>query len=592
MSVHVRPYEPRDYDAVCAVARDTAWFGEPMEKGYGQSHELVALLRVIPYLEHSPHLAFVAEEHGQVLGYALAVADSHTHHRWLARHLPGRLLQLAPALAWADAQLLLRHAMNGGGGELDENFLKDFPAHLHINLSAAARGKGVGRQLMQRVLGALKNEGVTGVHLGTSNRNQGADAFFRAMGFRLISQRPYRLWPGLGGGDNHLLIYGQSLSHQTTVRTGQRPPLAWGDRLACGVHHHDFAQLMPGPGIPPDAPAQPSLNNCDVTLYKGTYYLAYRTARTHFASGGSTLAMLSSQDFKTWRFVGALSEEGFDFREPRFLVLGDRLLFYYFASRDNPTDFDPAGSFVMDLSEGRFPAEKHSLLAPGWVPWRPRAHGVRVVFSAYWGEGFHRELGQKTCVRLFESKDGFNFSPLTETPQLGTPGASETDFIFLPDGSAIGAIRNDLTGGHVFRTAPGDLTRWTVTDVPWRLDSPLVFTLGGRVFLACRRHPGTPIASGAESRLPGGLGVMARWLRYSFTPKRTALYEIHTDNLKLEHLFDLPSKGDTAFAAVSPKNSKSLWLVNYTSPVDGPDVSWMAGQLGHTVLTQAVLSLG
>ena len=59
-----------------------------------------------------------------------------------------------------------------------------WPAHLHIDLLPKARGAGFGRGLVTRWLDTLRADGVAGCHLETWAENDGAVAFFEAMGFR------------------------------------------------------------------------------------------------------------------------------------------------------------------------------------------------------------------------------------------------------------------------------------------------------------------------------------------------------------------------------------------------------------------------
>lgn len=72
-----------------------------------------------------------------------------------------------------------------------------------------------------------------------------------------------------------------------------------------------------------------SNNNLDIVEYKGRFYVAYRTAPTHFASKKTMTYVMSSDDFENWRYecefwVGA------DMREPRFVVYNDTLFFLLF----------------------------------------------------------------------------------------------------------------------------------------------------------------------------------------------------------------------------------------------------------------------
>ena len=53
-----------------------------------------------------------------------------------------------------------------------------YPAHLHIDLMARAQGSGNGKQMMATLLADLRARGVPGVHLGMSDVNHRAYAFY------------------------------------------------------------------------------------------------------------------------------------------------------------------------------------------------------------------------------------------------------------------------------------------------------------------------------------------------------------------------------------------------------------------------------
>ena len=94
----------------------------------------------------------------------------------------------------------------------------------------------------------------------------------------------------------------------------------------------------------------------------------------------------------------------------------------------------------------------------------------------------------------------------------------------------------------------------------------------------------------AEGRRTG-LGLWWAMLRYSASRKRTALYRIDPVARSSVPVVDLPSRGDTAFASAVPLDDGRLWIVNYTSPLDGPDRSWIGGQLVGSVVVGLELDL-
>ena len=78
-------------------------------------------------------------------------------------------------------------------------------------------------------------------------------------------------------------------------------------------------------------------------------------------------------------------------------------------------------------------------------------------------------------------------------------------------------------------------------------------------------------------------------------PKRCALWEIDPSALTARFVLDLPSRGDTCFASVVPRGDDAYALFNYSSPLnvppDAPDLSWLQGQTGRTLVYRQRLVL-
>lgn len=154
---------------------------------------------------------------GEVLGYLLGCRDTRqvpAPGRLAAHHLLRRGLLVRPGTAgvlWrtlADVARVAVTTRSLPAEVVDERW----PAHLHIDLLPAARGGGIGRQLMTRWLDSLRADGIAGCHLTTWAENDGAIAFFEAMGFR--REGPPQPMPGLRspeGSRHHSQLMVQSL---------------------------------------------------------------------------------------------------------------------------------------------------------------------------------------------------------------------------------------------------------------------------------------------------------------------------------------------------------------------------------------------
>ena len=111
------------------------------------------------YLRHEPHLAYVALFDEAIVGYLVGChVDPSTSERFAKL---GYFQTFAAAC-------------------------KRFPAHLHINLTAAARGSGIGARLIDAFAADTRAAGLPGLHVVTSAvaRNVG---FYQRNGFTEIT---------------------------------------------------------------------------------------------------------------------------------------------------------------------------------------------------------------------------------------------------------------------------------------------------------------------------------------------------------------------------------------------------------------------
>lgn len=195
----IRPYRPSDREGVRRVCFETGYMGDPVAWQW-RDRESFADLFCGWYTDHAADDALVvADEQDEVAGYLLGCRDSRQVSgpgRMAARHLLGRGLLVRPGTAPVLWRTLADVGRAAAHRDLPGEVIDDrWPAHLHIDLLPAARGRGVGRELMTRWLDALRADGIAGCHLTTWAENDDAIAFFTAMGFRC--EGPPRPMPGL-----------------------------------------------------------------------------------------------------------------------------------------------------------------------------------------------------------------------------------------------------------------------------------------------------------------------------------------------------------------------------------------------------------
>ncbi len=180
--LQIRPYRPSDRPDVYDICVRTADAGGDA-RGLYSSDALVPDVYAGPYVDYAPELvSIVADASDRAVGYLIGVADTADFARWHRQNwLPGFTERYAGPPADAEEARVIAaglHPENMLIAELDA-----YPAHLHIDLLPVAQGQGLGRVLIDGLLGSLRDRGVPGLHLAYSPRNTGAAAFYTRLGF-------------------------------------------------------------------------------------------------------------------------------------------------------------------------------------------------------------------------------------------------------------------------------------------------------------------------------------------------------------------------------------------------------------------------
>jgi len=243
--VIIRPYAPRDRDAVRHLCCETADRGEPLERFFGD-REAFADLVTGYYTDHEPQSVWVAEHAGQVIGYLTGCLDTRRHSRILAtRVVPTALLRAvyrgtllsaqtwrllwAGILTWghgvlhmasADARqrppqnmaspprTLAEPVAGGFGGHVS---LKDYPAHFHVDIQRGFRRQQVGRRLVERFFEHAHAAGIRGIHIAVRADNPSSRRFFERMGFTELARCSVTFPQGASYEVHDTIVYGKRL---------------------------------------------------------------------------------------------------------------------------------------------------------------------------------------------------------------------------------------------------------------------------------------------------------------------------------------------------------------------------------------------
>jgi len=355
--------------------------------------------------------------------------------------------------------------------------------------------------------------------------------------------------------------------------------------------------VVPSDGLPAGVELQNANNNLDVVAHDDRIFLAFRTAPSHFAGRRATLYVVSTADQETWEFEATFHLEK-DLREPRLLSWNGRLFLYFAVLGSNPLNFEPG---VMMFSERTAPGEwtePEEFYEEGFIAWRTKTiNGTPYMLAYVGGEGIYDVDPEPMRVHWLTTSDGANWEPVVPAqPVVLEGGCSETDFVFLDDGTLIAVCRNEMGdesgwGAKICRAEAETLGDWQCVGDTRKYDSPLMFRHGDEVYLIGRRNLND---SGDYDLGFDDLNTTLQHLLYELDywihPKRTSLWHVDPQTLEVEFVLDLPSRGDTCFPGLIELDADRFLVYNYTSPLDGPDTIWVLGQLGPTQILRQEIS--
>jgi len=210
----IRPYRTADRAALFEIGGDTALFGAPIE-AYLDDRRIFLDSFYAYYTDYEPEHIWIAEVDGQVGGFITGCTDTATQERITRQKLMPvvwrRALTFQYRVGWKTLGYIYRMIRTGLLHEYPEVDLSEYPAHLHINLRANCRGLGLGKGLMQAWLDQLRELGIKGVHLGTTDQNVAACKLYEKMGFEILAARKSRMWGRLVDGPVEIRTYGRRI---------------------------------------------------------------------------------------------------------------------------------------------------------------------------------------------------------------------------------------------------------------------------------------------------------------------------------------------------------------------------------------------
>jgi len=187
----VRPYRDSDLEDLYRICLQTGDKGGDATSMF-EDPRILGHVFAAPYGLFEPSLAFVAEDEAGVGGYIVGALDSRAFEERLEVEWWPALRDRYPAPPsglppdqWTPDQRAADFIHDPPTAP--DELTRDYPSHLHINLVPRLQSQGLGRQLMNTQMRALRERGSVGLHLFVWPANQRAVGFYRHLGFTMIS---------------------------------------------------------------------------------------------------------------------------------------------------------------------------------------------------------------------------------------------------------------------------------------------------------------------------------------------------------------------------------------------------------------------
>jgi GNAT superfamily N-acetyltransferase len=180
----IRLYQAKDANSLRAICKETAW---PSYQKDPMKLETVPINFLDYFLEQEPEHVWVAvNEKDEAVGYI----ECATSYRRFVKAM--KRIYMPRLKAYDQSQIAFEKK-----GLFALFFIRRWPCHLHINLTAAYQHGGLGSRLIDALIAQLRQEGFTRLAICGVKRGSDSYGFYRHYGFQEIFVYP-KGWVSLG----------------------------------------------------------------------------------------------------------------------------------------------------------------------------------------------------------------------------------------------------------------------------------------------------------------------------------------------------------------------------------------------------------
>jgi len=196
MNIDIRQAQQADLPYIYDICLRTGLSGKDASSAVSDKY-MIGQYFAAPYIYYEIDLCFAVTGDYKPMGYIVGTSNSSAFYSWMNLNWLPQIRCIYPDKmpAASDFESFVINIIHKDC-HLDE-FLKDYPAHLHIDLLPQLQGKGVGKKLMSEFINKLKLKGSTGLHLSVGEKNLKAIKFYKKSGFCHLFSKSSAVFMGI-----------------------------------------------------------------------------------------------------------------------------------------------------------------------------------------------------------------------------------------------------------------------------------------------------------------------------------------------------------------------------------------------------------
>ncbi len=171
--INIRKYEEKDKEKLRKICIKTSSL--PIKTK--EQRQFLFLMYNDYYTEKEADNCFVAvNDNDEAVGYIICSENFDEYKKCFDEQYLPEIKKLGLGCFLSAKGEMLLHSL----------FKKEYPAHLHIDITDECQGQGVGTKLVDALCEHLKEKGVNGLMLSCGAANKGAIKFYKKNSFKLI----------------------------------------------------------------------------------------------------------------------------------------------------------------------------------------------------------------------------------------------------------------------------------------------------------------------------------------------------------------------------------------------------------------------